>query len=299
MSDIRQPSGQPIGGQFANHNRDEATMTLERPPIASAKDVQSIIDNAVFEENERADDDEVPVVALTWRDACNSVETLGDEALSSLVDGDPKSVRQAFNYRASQEGLETALPTTATRRSSASHLSLNDEQNPASQWVDNRLTEYEDIGHHSRADYAEVGEEGIAYGLHINPEYLAEVVGGAPHNGESHDDFIERVTTDEPDYYKELDDFFTEQYGAELLNDGGEMDTVEFFISYEDGGAEKSTVEYMGDRVEHETKLLALKNEWTYGSTMQSAWAKKLGYRYELSTNADRQFGDGHWVKDE
>jgi len=299
MSDIREPSGQSIGGRYASHDRDEATTTLERPPIASAKDVQSIIDNAVFEENERADEDEVAVVALTWRDARNSVEALGDEALSSLVDGDPLSVRQAFNYRSSQEGLETALPTVAVRRSSASHLTLTDEQHPASGSMDDRLSEYESPGHHSRADYAEVTEDGIAYGYSVNPEHLGEVVVGARQKDESADDYLGRIARACPDYWSELRTFIKEEYGAELVDEGSEMDVVEFYRVYEDGDATKSTLEYMGDRVEHETKLLDFKNDWEYGTKMQSAWAKKLGYRYELSTNADRQFGDGHWVKDD
>jgi hypothetical protein len=298
MSDVRQPKGQTSGGEYASHDRDEATMTLERTPTASAKDIQAIIDNALFAENDRANQDEVAPATLTWRNGFDSMGELDDEKLSTLVEGTASDVRHAFASRAIDEGLDTEMPAIAVRQSNGWHFSTGEKQHLASESVDERLGEYESLGHYSRADYAEVGEEGIAYGFSVNPQHLAEIVGGEIRPGESDDDYMERVTKACPDYYNQLADFFSEEYGADLVDDGGEMDIAEFYVEYESGGAQKSTIEYMGDRVENETKLLAFQNEWLYGGHMKDAWAKKLGYSFELSSGPDRRFGDGQWTKD-
>ena len=194
--------------------------------------------------------------------------------------------------------MDADLPAVAVRRSNSPHLSLTDDQHITSDSVDERLTEHDNPSHYTRADYAEVSEDGIAYGYAVNPEHLGEVVVGPRLKDESADEYIDRIARACPEYWGELRTFVQEEYGAELVDDGGEMNVVEFYSIYEDGDASKSTLEYMGDRVERETKLLDFKNDWEYGTKMQSAWAKKLGYHFVLSTNADRQFGDGRWVKD-
>ncbi len=55
----------------------------------------------------------------------------------------------------------------------------------------------------------------------------------------------------------------------------------------------------MGDRAESETKLLAAKNEWEYGTAMQRKLAARLGYEYRYEGGLGGLFDSGRWVKKE
>jgi hypothetical protein len=287
-------------GTFTDKPQSAPTVTLEHIPRASAADIQAFLDDefAHIAAHTTLWGGDAP--EPTWGSAASSLTHTTDDEITEILaaDTDVQTFRAAFALRAAREGADTELPVIALRESDDMLLDSSDEQKPASKYEGERLTEY-DHGHFTRADYAEVGESGISYGIQINPEYLGEIVAGTRQEGESEDDYFQRMVEAEPEYQTAISEFFAEEYGADFQDGEGTMDVVEFFVEYEDGGAEKSTIEYMGDRCEHETKLLAALNEWSYGTSMQSKFAKKLGYRYELTKNADRQFGDGHWVKDD
>jgi len=51
-------------------------------------------------------------------------------------------------------------------------------------------------------------------------------------------------------------------------------------------------------RMDQTTELLAEARVWDYGTQMQSKLAARLGYTYKMTTDANRQLGDGRWVKD-
>lgn len=51
-------------------------------------------------------------------------------------------------------------------------------------------------------------------------------------------------------------------------------------------------------RMDQTTELLAEARVWDYGTQMQSKLAARLGYTYKMTTDANRQVGDGRWVKD-
>jgi hypothetical protein len=286
-------------GSFTDKPQTAAQITLERVHRAPAADIQAFLD--AEHRNHRAMGGTLEFAAqedASWGSALDSLGQMPDDILEELITLPAADFRAAFATRAAREGLAAELPEIALRESNDWMLDAEDSQEPASLFLDERLTEF-DHGHFSRADYAEVGSEGITYGININPEHLGSIVAGERLSDESEDEYMERVSELEPDYATQLSAFFVEEYGADLLTDGSDMDVVEFFIAYEKGGAQSSSIAYMGDRVEHETKLLAALNDWTYGSQMQGALAKKLGYSFRRSDNADRRIFDGGWVKDE
>ena len=151
----------------------------------------------------------------------------------------------------------------------------------------------------ARADYAEVTEEGIAYGMNINDEHLGEVFAGRKRNGESDDEYTHRKIEAAADNTGVIREYLEETYGADVGEGNGEdSSTIEFYVEYEDSNPRMSSLEWMGERAERETKLLQFSNDYLYGNNIQRGLAEKAGYHFELTDAPDRQFGDGFWVKD-
>lgn len=163
----------------------------------------------------------------------------------------------------------------------------------AASFAGERLEESDGIN--CRAEYAEVGDDGIAYGYTVGPELVGSIVTGDRGMFEDESEYSARV--DEALANAGIDqqqiwDYFQKRYGADARWDGdaGHI-AVEFYVEYGDAGAAGSSVEAMGDRVENETKLLAARNDYDYGTAMQSHLADHLGYRTDYDT--------GEYVRDE
>lgn len=159
----------------------------------------------------------------------------------------------------------------------------------ASQWVGDRMTGGDTVANPdpvcARCDYAEVSEEGIAYGYNIGPNLIGEIAVGPPLDGESESDYAERVNdalTSED--LTAIDQFFLSEYNAGRTDCGDYGDiALEFYVPYGPEGLEGTSVEQMGDRAESETKLLRARDDWEYGGAMQHKLATALGYRAERS----------------
>ena len=168
---------------------------------------------------------------------------------------------------------------------------------PAAAELGNRLGEGET---YSRADFAEVGDFGIAYGVTIPAAYFAAIVLGdeAAEEADNNHTLDEEVVTAEPEFYNELRLFLEEEYGAELSDDGPLDDNVEFYVKYDEHGLEYADLAQVGGRVESETKLLAFMNGWSNGGieNPQSKFAARLGYEMVADYDSDGQF-HGTWVK--
>ncbi|MGW8431127.1 hypothetical protein ACWGJ9_08385 [Curtobacterium citreum] len=152
----------------------------------------------------------------------------------------------------------------------------------------------ENDGINARAEYAEVGEYGIAYGITVGPELIGSIVVGDRRDGEDEMDYFDRVDDalgEASITENQLFDYFTKRYGADARWDGdaGHI-AVEFFVEYGDEGPAGTSIEAMGDRVENETKLLGARNDYDYGTAMQSHLADHLGYRTDPDT--------GEYVRD-
>ena len=154
--------------------------------------------------------------------------------------------------------------------------------------IGNRLEESDGIN--CRAEYAEVGEDGIAYGYTVGTELVGSIVAGDRRDGEDDMDYSERVDEALAEANitpAHLFDYFKQRYGADARWDGDRGDVaVEFYVEYGEEAAAGTSVEAMGDRVENETKLLAARNDYDYGTAMQSHLADHLGYRTSYDTGA-------------
>ncbi|WIB65705.1 hypothetical protein [Curtobacterium sp. MCBD17_040] len=147
----------------------------------------------------------------------------------------------------------------------------------------------------ARADYAEVGEDGIAYGYRVGPDLIGSIVAGDRRDDEDDLDYAERVDKALDDAgitFGDVEEYFRTRYGADASWDGdyGHL-AVEFYVEYGPEGATGTSVEQMGDRVESETKLLAARNDYEYGGAMQSHLAEHLGYRSERVSETDFHAG--------
>lgn len=169
--------------------------------------------------------------------------------------------------------------------------------------IDNRLECNERMAHpdaevNARCDFAEVSEDGIAYGVSMPVSFAGEIVVGPQGPGEDDSEYAGRVAEALP--VGALYDFFAAEYGTSDVNDAGDYGdfNLEFYIEYGPEGAAGTSIEAMGDRVESETKLLAARNEWEYGGQMQSKFAASIGYHSERINEDDRDAGS-RWVKDE
>lgn len=285
----RVPAGVPTGGQFASHDRADGDVNLRQWTPAPEHDRLQALVKSLYASTSCLD------TQFTWGDLVEAAQKEDSPMFAAGVAA-----------RAAIEGFRTPLPRTIVRYACGNLIDATQKQNLAADHVDDRLTEWSGVGHYSRADYADVTPDGIAYGFTVAPQVLAIVSGVEPEADESIDDYVERVQEANPDYYKRLGDILEAEYGCRFLDDGSDFDTFEFFVEYpadggpdNDGGAAAVTIEWMGDHAEATTKLLAFKNDLEYGTRMQSVIAKGLGMRWELSTNPDRRFGDGRWVKDE
>ena len=173
---------------------------------------------------------------------------------------------------------------------------------PATDWMGDRMQGGEIVAHpdpiNARCDYAEVDENGIAYGYELPPSLLGEIVAGPQGDDESDSDYAERVYADDgPERDQAITEFFRERYGADLIDSGdyGNLD-LEFFVPYGVEGAAGTSVESMGDRAENETKLLDARNDFEASGSMQAALAAKLGYQIERTFTKHGDF-DTAWVK--
>jgi hypothetical protein len=176
---------------------------------------------------------------------------------------------------------------------------------PARLWLDNRMesreTMYNPDPTGARCDYAEVGEEGIAYGYDLPANLVGAIVAGEPETDESDSDYAERVdkalTAED---YATIDRYFATEYGADKQDSGDYGDfALEFFVEYGPEGIDGTSTEAMGDRAEHETKLLQARNDFEGGGNMQSGLAKALGYHVEGIFDGDSNWVGSKFVKDE
>ncbi len=173
---------------------------------------------------------------------------------------------------------------------------------PATDWMGDRMQGGDIVANpdpiNARCDYAEVSEEGIAYGYQIPPSLLGEIVAGAQGSDESDSAYAERVNAEGgPVRNQAITEFFRERYGADVLDSGdyGDLD-IEFWVPFGQEGAAGTSVEAMGDRAEKETKLQSARNDFEASGVMQSALAAKLGYRLVLSHSTHGDF-DAAWTK--
>lgn len=287
----RQPAGIPTGGEFAAHDRAEGAVALERVRTPPHEVMESLVDLAYAIDDALAFTGSSGAGKLMWGDLNTHA---GVFAASEGVPEFAAGVAARIQF----EGETTPLPRKIVRWAGGVHIDADHKQTIAADYVDDRLTEYDGPGHFTRADYAEVTSDGITYGFTVSPHILGEVAGVDERDDESLDEYVERVQEAEPELYKQLGDFMRERYGAEFIDDGGGYDTFEFHVDYpDDAGADGVTIEWMGDHAESTTKLLQFKNELEYGTAMQSALAERLGRAFELSTDPNRRFGDGRWVK--
>lgn len=151
----------------------------------------------------------------------------------------------------------------------------------------------------ARASYAEVGEDGITYGYEMNGSLLNEILVGDKLDSEDDSDYALRVyAASTADTWAIAEKFFKDEFGADLIDDGDLDLAAEFFVKYGTGGVKRACIEEMGERAESETKLLALRDSWEYGGSIQQDLAAKLGYRYERKNTPDDYFA-GHYVKKE
>lgn len=314
----RQPAGIPVGGQFASHDRSEAAFEL----LADPQTVDTGLVVASFTHDGKPDVDGVELTithdeqnpghytlfasdgSVIKFESLTGVEEEWLEALGAhLYDKDRISKLRA---RLGQiPALDTALNAEIARLEKAT-VTVDGMRVPSSwdggelhrvSWMGERL-EADEIG--ARADYAEIGEAGVSYGYRLGASVLDEIVAGPAREGESEFDYRERAdeawNTSGADW-AQVGQFFLDEYGAELLDDSGDELTVEFYVECEDGDTAGSSLELMDERVESETKLLTIRNEYEYGGGLQSKLAAVLGYRYERTSDTD--FWAGRWVKDE
>lgn len=137
-------------------------------------------------------------------------------------------------------------------------------------------TRIEDDGGDDIADWAEIGQDGIRFGLRLSVDLLGGIVAG-PLGDRFEDEYREALTATEPDFYNELRDFIGEAYGAELRDDDDRFEDLVFVVDYEPGGARASTIEYMGERANAETGLRLAGEEAATGKIVDR-FAARLGY---------------------
>ena len=142
----------------------------------------------------------------------------------------------------------------------------------------------------ARCDWAEVSEEGVAYGYDLPVSLVGEIVVGPPLEGETDSDYSERVIA-AADYAK-VEEFLAAKYGADVVDNGDNGDlSLEFYVPFGKEGLTGTSIQSMGDRAENETKLLTARNDWEYSGAMQDGLAAHLGY--ESSSVSD----DAGWAK--
>jgi hypothetical protein len=173
-----------------------------------------------------------------------------------------------------------------------------DEATTASEWIDNRMESNDPM--YARADYAEVTEDGIVYGVNVNDDYLGEVFAGAQLEDEDDDEYRDRCREAYQENYGEASSAISDAFGADVSEAGDEQTAFEFYVTYDEGyDANTISTQWMGDRVESETKLLAFQNSYDVGSGLQDLIAQKMGYEWRSTDDEDRRYGDGSWVKSE
>jgi hypothetical protein len=176
------------------------------------------------------------------------------------------------------ENIDLEIESAAYEIRIADHPSFGGlaEQHVAAEHLDTVLDEDDDVHHASSADWADIEEDGIHYGLRLEVDALGQIAAGLL-GDRFEDEYREAVHEAEPEYSIELRDFLREEYGAVLRDDVDRFDDVEFLVEYEEGGARASTIEYMGQRADQETGLLRARNEATNG-VMLDKFAARLGY---------------------
>ena len=205
----------------------------------------------------------------------------------------PRQATGKFAEKQHTSDAVAALPTPGELTKPADYDESWGPLTSAASEIGNRLEESDGIN--ARAEYAEVGEDGIAYGYTVGPELVGSIVVGDRRDGEDDMDYSERVDRALAEANITADhlfSYFKQRYGADARWDGDRGDVaVEFYVEYGTEGAAGTSIEQMGDRVENETKLLAARNEYDYGTAMQSHLADHLGYRRDWDT--------GEYVRDE
>ena len=134
----------------------------------------------------------------------------------------------------------------------------------ASDYIDERL---DGDDSYSRAHWAEVSNEGIAYGVDIMLTAFREDLAGEQRKDETDDEYEERVNEQIENYRYEIGEALAQKYGGEFEEGSEEQISISFYVEYE-GRPNSETIEYMGDRVESETKLLDLVNDYDYGGSI-------------------------------
>jgi hypothetical protein len=167
------------------------------------------------------------------------------------------------------------------------------------------MDEYLQGGDHSndpvyaRADYAEVGEEGITFGVELNDDHMGEVFAGRKLRRESSDDYRQRCLEAAAENFDVIQKVLKDKYSADINADSEETTRVEFFVPYPEGSDGDVSMAYMGEKAESDTKLLDLNNDYSYGTDIQNAIAAEAGYVWKLTDDADRRVGDGYWIKED
>ena len=174
---------------------------------------------------------------------------------------------------------------------------VDDDSPLASDYVGERL----EGGDHSsdpiyaRADYAEVREDGVVFGVVIDDLYFGEVFAGKREAEESQEDYEDRARENFAVNWEYLIQPILDEYGATAVESGDTATAFEFFVPYPNGTINGVTLEEMGDLVESDTTLLNLNNEFSDGN-LQNFLADAHGYHWEMDSS---QPNDGYWAEEE
>lgn len=161
------------------------------------------------------------------------------------------------------------------------------ELTPASAYVDDRLVANTSDPLYARSDWAEVSEDGVTYGVNVNPEMLRSIVIGPQRlaDGEGEQSYGDRFDdTFTREDMKKVEAIVKETYDAEVNWEGCGDDagsfTVEWHRPYPKGETPATvSLEYMGAEAEKKTKLLDFTNAYEYGGGVDSQVAAALGFK--------------------
>lgn len=189
------------------------------------------------------------------------------------------------------------VTTPPVSRAAPDSFSGEDDSPLASEYVGEFLDggQYSSDPVYARADYAEVREDGIVYGVVIDDSYFGDIFAGAKKDDEDSEDYQDRSRENFAVNWEYLIQPVLDKYGATATENSETGTGIEFFVPYPNGSADSASLEFMGDLVESKTKLLDLNNDFNDG-TLQNFLAHHFDYQWVVD---ESQPGEGYWAEEE
>jgi hypothetical protein len=150
---------------------------------------------------------------------------------------------------------------------------------------------------HSDADYINVRDDGIAYGVVVDDAHLGVIFAGKREDGESDEDYEQRCREALGINWNYLMQPIIEKYDCTLVENSDTHSGIEFFVPYE-GTIDGETLESSGARADTETNLKQFMEDYGTGE-LEKFLADHFGYLWVPTEPENPESKEGYWQEEE